>query len=108
MHRLPAPTLHLFRRGARVFVPPLVVPEDPPVGISHPDELRNSIGQPAKLFFTTPQGFFCSLAFGDIASDRQLNRLAVLLPKRSGMSLHMPANTFQTDNIELKRALFAP
>jgi hypothetical protein len=42
---LPAPAFHLFGAGAGVFVPALVVPEDPTVAIGHPAKLGDRIGQ---------------------------------------------------------------
>ena len=45
--------------------------------------------------------------FGDIAGNCQLNRLPILVLKGSGVSLHVTAQTFQSDYVELKRSLLA-
>ena len=51
MYGLPAPAFHLFEGGAGVLVPALVVPEDVAIGVGHPGELRDGVGEDAELFF---------------------------------------------------------
>lgn len=49
VNRLPAPAHHFFGCGAGVIVPPLVIPEQPAVGIGHPGQVRYRIGQGPEL-----------------------------------------------------------
>src|ERR1700680_1372641 len=51
MHRLPSPAFHFLRGLTRVFVPALVVPENPPCRIGHPRELWDGIGKGAETIF---------------------------------------------------------
>lgn len=76
MHRLPAPALHLGRRGPGVLVPARVVPEDVAGGIRDPTKRRYVVGEEAKqsiidrlaeevVVSSHPAGHhdFCSLGF---------------------------------------------
>ena len=55
---LPAPAFHLFGAGAGVFVPALVVPEDPTVAIGHPAKLGDRIGQAPEQPLAFAPGLF--------------------------------------------------
>ena len=71
MHRLPAPALHLFRRGARVLVPAIVVPENPAVRVRHPAQLRDRVGQSSKLRFALAEGLLRPLPFAQVPINLQ-------------------------------------
>src|SRR3954466_10588727 len=64
--RLPAPSFHLCRGRARIFVPALIVPEDPAVRIGHPGELEDVVGERAKAFFALLQSLFRLMSGGNI------------------------------------------
>ena len=66
MHPLPAPSLHLLRRGARVVEPPLIIPIDEPIGFRNPRELRNRVHHRAELLLTFPHRRVRQFAFGDV------------------------------------------
>src|SRR5271165_1862110 len=57
VYRLPPPALHLLRSASRVVIPALVVPEDPAVGVRHPAQLRDRVGQRPELALTFAQRF---------------------------------------------------
>jgi hypothetical protein len=58
--RLPAPADQLLGRAAAVLVPALVEPDDGAVGLRHPGQLRDRIGQRAQQFLALAQGILGS------------------------------------------------
>src|SRR5271165_4144676 len=55
VHALPAPPFHLRRISAGVFIPAVIVPEDPAVWFGHPGQLGNGISQLPEESFTSLQ-----------------------------------------------------
>jgi hypothetical protein len=64
--RLPAPADHLVGRGAGVVEPAFVEPDDGAVGLGHPGQLRNRVGQGAQHFLALAQGVLGALAGADV------------------------------------------
>src|SRR5262249_41683499 len=79
MYRLPAPTLHLFRGGAGVFIPALVVPVDPAVGSGCPAQLWNRIGERAELRLAPAQRLFSPKSLTDVANQPEVKRFSLNL-----------------------------
>src|SRR5579871_6873453 len=67
---LPSPSSHLLGRSSGVFIPAPVIPEDPPVGIRHPEQLRHGVAQFAKLALAFRQLICDLLALGDVHGGR--------------------------------------
>src|ERR1035438_5094132 len=89
MNRLPAPPLHLRRGSSGVFIPALVVPENPAFRIGHPTQLRDRICQGPELSLTLARGLLCLLAFGDIQDDaEETYRAAFAIAQRPSLSQH--------------------
>ncbi len=65
----PAPAGHLLHRGAGVFKPAIVVPEDAALLVCHPGELRHVIRQIAETLFAFAQRCFRLLARRVVALD---------------------------------------
>ncbi len=49
MDRLPAPALHLLERGAAIFVPAPVVPDDVAIAVGDPAQGWNIVGEELEL-----------------------------------------------------------
>jgi hypothetical protein len=68
---------------ARIVVPMAVDPEYPPVGLRHPDQLRDGVGQRVKLPLACPECCFGALAFGNLLGcDIDTHNLAIRTPDR--------------------------
>lgn len=69
MDLFPAPTLHLFKAGSGVVIPPLIVEENPTVSIRHPSHGYDIIGHHAELLLAFAQRFLCFRADDDFCSQ---------------------------------------
>src|ERR1700761_6418004 len=70
-------------RQTRVVVPMTVEPEDTTIGLSHPNQLRDGIGQCVKLPLAYPKCRFDTFAFGDLLGcDIDTYDLAIRPPDR--------------------------
>src|ERR1700738_1431910 len=70
-------------RHARVVVPTAVEPEDSAVGLSHPNQLRDGVGQCVKLPLACPKCRFDAFAFGNLfGCDVDSHNLAIWTPYR--------------------------
>src|SRR4051794_8815136 len=57
MQSLPTRTFYLFKSRSRVLIPALVEPEDAPIGVSHPCQLRYGIRERTELALAFTQLF---------------------------------------------------
>ena len=69
VHRLPAPALRLIGRSACILIPFFIIPKYMSVGVGHPCQLRDVVGQGMKLCFALTQYLLGLHPLGDVAGD---------------------------------------
>ena len=67
MGLVPAPPLHFFEIESRIVVPLLVVPENPTVGVGHPGEVLDVVGERAEAVLTFEQVLVRPALVSDVA-----------------------------------------
>src|SRR5579872_1029885 len=88
MHSFPSPAFDIFESSAGVVIPALVIPEDRSIGVCHPCELGNGIGQRTELAFTLAQLFctFCDPLLQFAVESFELLGLAIKFSKYGDLS----------------------